>query len=382
MISTMEVKVNKKKASSTLYFIFFFVIFLAFCAFAVDGTIVFTNRAKLQSITETTALSAAEEFNYDKDATASQIEQKVKKAATDLFNVLKQDSLKYAIINDPNVVVYTDGSGHYTSGNITVVTNMVSQPFFLSFLGVSGINLSAQAKARSAEMPVYGSNTPNIHWATKRAVYQADVISNDSAVLKSLLTNASLSYSSSGKVNYKLIRSSAPDPPLSLGPGGFVTIKLPVPIIDKDGYDLYISESGDAKEGYMVFAGLDNNPNNPYIDYKVTGDGLSWVNISCTGDSKELANPSYQVSNTNLKGIQTKFYGSGYFDISRSCPGYNSPVSMIKYIRIVDDNSESAFVKSSDGIYYKSMLYGESSTNTPGADIDSVKVLNHVQLTQ
>ena len=53
---------------------------------------------------------------------------------------------------------------------------------------------------------------------------------------------------------------------------------------------------------------------------------------------------------------------------------------MAKYIRIVDDNQESAFVTSGDGKYYKAMLYGESSTATAGADIDYVKVLNHVKL--
>ena len=39
---------TKKRASTTVYFIFFFIMFLAFCAFAVDGTITYTNRAKLQ----------------------------------------------------------------------------------------------------------------------------------------------------------------------------------------------------------------------------------------------------------------------------------------------------------------------------------------------
>lgn len=378
IISTIEVKVNKKKASSTLYFILFFIIFLAFCAFAVDGTIVFTNRAKLQSITETTALAAAEEFNYDLNATQSEIESRVSQTAKDIFKTLKQGGLNYAVLDEPEAIASMDGFGHYTSGKITLNSHMVSQPFFLSFLGVSGINLSAQSIAISEPTPIYGGSSAGIRWATKRAVYQADVIANDSAVLKSLSTDASLSYSSD-KVNYGLISSTA-DEPLSLGPGGFVTIKLPVPIIDKPGYDLQIIESGKALEGYMVFAGLDNNPNNPYIDYNDTGGGLSWVNISCTGYSKELVNPVYQASNTNLPGSQAKFYGSGYFDIGGSCLGY-TPVSMVKYIRIIDDNSESAFVKT-NGTYYKSMLYGESSTNTPGADIDAVKVLNYVHLTQ
>lgn len=373
---TIEVKVNKKKASSTLYFILFFIIFLAFCAFAVDGTIVFTNRAKLQSITETAALAGAEMFNSDNDPSVINPSERntVESVARGTFDLLKQGGLKTAevdsVVADP------------VSPKVTLVTKMVSQPFFLSFLGVSGINLSAQAKAKSEDMSIFGGSAVGIRWATKRAVYQADVITNDSAVLKSLGTDASLSYSSSG-VNYDFISTTA-NQPLNLGPGGFVTIKLPVPIIDKPGYDLEIIESGLAKEGYMVFAGLDNDPNNPYIDHTNPGPaGLSWVNISCTGDSKEITNPNpvYRASNTNLPDIQTKFYGSGYFDIGKTCDGYAKPVSMVKYIRIIDDNSESAFVET-DGIYYKSMFYGESSTNTPGADIDAVKVLNYVHLTQ
>ena len=50
---------NKKEASSLLFFVFFFMAFLMFMAFAVDGTIVLTNRVKLQSATEASALAAA-----------------------------------------------------------------------------------------------------------------------------------------------------------------------------------------------------------------------------------------------------------------------------------------------------------------------------------
>ncbi len=53
---------------------------------------------------------------------------------------------------------------------------------------------------------------------------------------------------------------------------------------------------------------------------------------------------------------------------------------MAKYIRIVDDNNESAFVTSDASTYYKTMLYGEASSTTSGADIDAVSVLNHVKL--
>lgn len=357
---------TKKKASSTLYFIFFFIIFLAFCAFAVDGAIVFTNRAKLQSITESAALAGAEMFNSDTNFATAR--NNVELTTQRIFDLLKQGGLKTA--NVASVVTEA------TEPKVTLKTSMISQPFFLSFLGVSGINLSAQAKAIS-EQPFVRYTYNGINWLTKRAPYPTAIIVSDSAVLKSLMTDASASYIGNS-VNYNLIQSGQA---INLGPGGFITIKLPAPIIDKTGYDLYIHESGTALEGYMVFAGLDNDPNNPYINYADQGGGLSWVNISCTGDSKVLTNPGpkYQASTNNL-GSQTKFYGSGYFDISRSCDGHNG-IHMAKYIRIVDDNSESAFVET-NGTYYKSMFYGEASTNTPGADIDAVQVLNYVHLTQ
>lgn len=359
-------KMIKKRASSTLYFILFFIIFLAFCAFAVDGTIVFTNRAKLQGITETAALAGAEMFNSDNDPLTINPSERTnaETVAKATFDLLKQGGLKTA-----KGVAVADT----TEPKITLTTSMVSQPFFLSFLGVSGINLSAQAIAKSEQMPVYGTNTPSLHWATKRAVYQADVIENDSVVVKPLGDFDSQSFTASGNVDYGLIRAGVTPPkPLSLGPGGFVTIKLPVPIINKTGPDLQINEIGN-REGYMVFAGLDKDPNNPYIDNTNQGSGLSWVNISCAGD----ASMQQSTAVTNLSGgaPQVTVYGSGNFDLDANCLGTN--VNMVKYIRIVDDNKESAYI---NGAFVHP--YGESSSPTPGADIESVKVLNYVHLTQ
>lgn len=362
---------NKKKASSTLYFIFFFIIFLAFCAFAVDGAIVFTNRAKLQGITEMTAMVAASEFNYDSDPStiSATDENNVKTVANTTFNTLKQDSLRTAIMDTPAI-----------SGNIvTITTSMVSQPFFLSFLGVSGINLKAHAEARSETISVMGGNYSGINWLTKSKPYRTDIIPQDSAILTPLGEGFKSASWQSGATepNYGLLSSdSNPIQPLSLGPGGFVTIKLPAPIVDKDGYDLYIKEVGDAKEGYMVFAGLDNDPNNPYVDHTDTASaGLSWVNISCTGAAIDVspASSALGTASTN-RGPQTKIYGSANFDISKSCDGHNG-IHMAKYIRIIDDNSEEAYVNNSHV-----WVYGESSSPTAGADIDSVKVLNHVRL--
>jgi hypothetical protein len=364
---------NKKSAGSMVYIIFFLVIFLAFSAFAVDGTIVFTNRMKLQNITEATALAAAAEFNYSSVATSSDIEQRVSDAAEDIFEILKKDSLLPAQIN---VNVNT------TSNKVLIQTNVISRPFFLAFLGVTGIKLESKACAVSEILPISASYA-GINWLSAKAAYLSDILSkdlnlNDTAILKPLGEFASASYDLvTGFVNFGLINTQDNEP-LSLGPGGFVTIKLPTPIIDKPGYDLFIKEIG-SLEGYFVFAGLDNNPENPYVRVDDLGEGISWINISCSG-TPEVADGggllgTYSVS-TEI-GNHDKFYGSGYFDLGASCVG---GISMAKYIRIVDDNSESAFVTTDNTNYYKAMLYGEASCATAGADIDSVSVLNHVKL--
>ncbi len=356
----MKIKNKHKKTGSTLIFvIFFLIIFLAFAAFAVDGTITLTNRAKLQSITEETALAAASEISQ-----ANLIAQTT-------FNYLKQDGLKTATVN-----VVT------SSNRVNITSQYLSQPFFLAFLGVSGINLEAKSAAVSEPLPITANYT-GINWLTSSAAYLSDILSedvnlNDTAILTPIGNFASKSFdeTSSGIIFNRI--SSGDSSPLHLGPGGFITIKLPAPIINKTGNDLYIKESGDAIEGYMVFAGIDKDPSKPYVNASNPGGGISWINISSSGTSEysALGSNAHQSANTKLStNIQSKFYGSGYFDIGKS------NLSMAKYIRIIDDNHESAFYKNaSTGNYYKAKIFGEASTSTPGADIGSVQVLNYVRL--
>lgn len=363
---------RKKNASATIYMIFFLVIFLAFCAFAVDGTIVLTNRAKLQSVTEATAVAAASQFNYSQEATVDQVKQTVENAAKATFALLRIDSLKTATIGvEVNVGLH----------QVRVSTQYMSQPYFLAFLGVTGINLQAKACAVSEIRPVT-ANYSGINWVTANAVYESDILSkdknlNDTAILLPLGNFASSSYDKlTGFTIFDALASGDSSKSLSLGPGGFITIKLPVPIVDKPGKDLYIVEAGDAAEGYMVFAGIDKDPANPYVQSDKPGGGISWVNISRTGSPILDTDNEYSAAYTEL-GVSTqkKFYGSGYFDIGLSSSGGFPGISVVKYIRIIDDNDEGAFVNG-----YHVNLYGEASTATAGADIDSVTVLNHVRL--
>lgn len=392
---------TKKNASSILYMILFLVIFLAFCTFAVDSVIVFNNRTKLQDATEMTAMTAASESNvilaedfHNPDC--ADVASHVKKTAEETFDLLKKDNLQTA-----TMVVDTSALP-----KVTVTTKMVSQPFFLRFLGVSGINLEAKAMATSESPPVRVTYNNDVNWITAITAWHTNIIQainpppapptpqdfHDTAILNPLGGYASASYNQAStpkQVDYSLIESGNDPKGLSLGPGGFITIRLPDPIVDKTGYDLSITEAGNALEGYMVFAGLDVNPENPYTSKDKPGEGIYWVNISCTGDPviKDSNNKlgAYTVQTTN-QGSQTRIYGSAKFDIRKKCTDGFNGISMAKYIRIVDDNSESAFFtpdtsNATTKPYYQIMQYGEASSATAGADISGVTVLNHVRLT-
>lgn len=369
----------KRKGSATVYIIFFFVIFLSLATFAVDGTFVFTNRIKLQNITEQTALAAAAQFNANSTYTAADITQ----IATDTFNLLRQDGLRAATINVTSIDM--------DAQTITVETHFISQPYFLAFLGVSGINLEARARAISEILNIT-ANYPGINWLTPSAAYRSDILSanlnmNDTAVLLPLGDGQSVSYDElTGYANFDHVETED-NQVLSLGPGGFITLRLPVPIINKPGFDLFIGEAGQALEGYLVFVGLDNDPDNPYVNSTNPGAGISWINISCSGQTDITdtnGNLGLHNSVTDSLGNQDKFYGSAYFDIGAACVG---GISMAKYLRIVDDNVENGFATTDTSAntskpYYKTMLYGEASTTTSGADIDTIQVLNHVRLQQ
>lgn len=364
---------KQKKASSTLYIIIFIVILLAFLAFAVDGTIILTYRARLQNAVEMTALAAASEF-YNPNA--SNIEDQINATASGTFNLLKYGGLEVASI-------VTTIKNTSSDKRVLINGTMTAQPFFLSFLGVEGIKLKAKACAESDELTV-SAYYNGINWLTVSAAYLSDILSedtnlHDTAVLYPLGNFKSASYKS-GITDFGLLED-VDNHPLSLGPGGFVTIKLPAPIINKPGPDLYIKEAG-AIEGYFVFVGLDKDPNNPYVQYSKPGAGITWINISCSGvsDEQDPANiiGAYEV--TTAIGQEKKFYGSGKFDIGDACiTSTSNDISMAKYLRIVDDNQESAFIKTV-GNFYKTMPYGEASTATSGADIDEVKVLNYIKL--
>lgn len=356
-------------------------MFLAFSALAVDSSIILNQRVKLQNITEQSALTGASYFNDDDTA---QINTKVHDIAEDTFELLRLDSIKEA-----TVIVTVNGS----SKMVYVESEFKAQPIFLSFLGVSTVKLAAKACAKSSSEIIDADYGDVVKWLTPSAAYFSSVISSDtsvgdSAIVKPIGGYGLASMGDEDVPDYTLI-DGTDEKGLSLGPGGYVTIKLPVPIVDKSGNDLYIKEIGAAKEGYSVFAGLDVDPTDStdkskttgyYVDADHPGKGLKWVNITCTGTSADdITSPS--LIYTPMGGY-TKIYGSAYFDIGATCSasGFNG-VSMVKYIRIVDDNEESAYYKHETNLnYYPTYPLGEASTATAGADIGQVKILNFVQL--
>jgi len=374
---------KRKKSSTIVYLLFFFVVFLAFCAFAVDATYVYTVRSKLQNATEAAALAGAAGFDPAFTAIDLGVIATVKTKADSTFAAFIPDNLETA------TAVIDVGSIR----QVRVTSKIIAMPFFLSFLGVSGIRLNATAVAINEQLPVKATYT-YINWVTAAKAYMSDIISADSganhyrdtAILPPIgnLYSTSVDTTSAapkfGRMNLEYL-NKGDNKALSLGPGGYITIKLPAPIIDKPGNDLFIKEIGHSLEGYLVFAGLDLDLANPTVD------GISWTNISCKGTPEVVdGNGGVGAYSVNIPflGSQPKFYGSASFDIGATCSDGTAGIAMVKYLKIVDDNDESAFVQNTTGIsdnkFYKSYMYGEASTPTSGADIDYVEVLNHVRL--
>ena len=77
-----------------------------------------------------------------------------------------------------------------SSNMVLVKSNVIAQPIFLAFLGVSGVNLEANACAQSSSQDVMASYS-GVKWLTPSAVYLSSLISSkdsfaDSAVVPPL----------------------------------------------------------------------------------------------------------------------------------------------------------------------------------------------------
>lgn len=362
-----------KKGNTVITLVMFFGIIMAFCAFAIDFTIVLTQRAKLQSITEKSAIAAASNYAFLDNLTpnSDKVEEGARKTL-DLFKDRRMPSVEISEIElKPN------------NKAVFVKTKALVPTYFLGVLGIGTIKIEAQSSAIS-ETRWLDSSQPKVMSETRDIISQGGVLVNadlkqDTNILPPLSEAKSASFiNEENTINADLIYGEPDEKPLSLGAGGYVTLRLPILLTNKKGNDLYIKEAG-TNEGYFIFAGIDANPKKPYLDAENQGDGIKWVNISCTGtpETTGVNSGAYSVFVPSLFSWQTKFYGSGYFDLGASCSdGYEGDISAARYVKIIDDNEENGLSANNQPVW----LLGESSNVTSGADIDAVGILNSVRL--
>ncbi|MFA6990137.1 MAG: hypothetical protein WC197_08725 [Candidatus Gastranaerophilaceae bacterium] len=370
---------NKKTGVSLVIVILSIVILLVAAGLVIDIGIVLNAQEELQKQVETTALFGATVLEPKRTASGLTID------TTDVNNYIKEifNLSKSQIITS----TLADADIHINAQSKAVALKATGyvQTYFLNLTGINTVRIDAQAAALSS--PFYLSPDFPIK-PTK-----GSILTFSEGETYARRPFGSLNQSLGLDLSENLIISYLYGPPdskvASLGPGGYVMVRLPVPLIDGDGADLYIRELGNMK-GYFIFAGNDVDPTDPYVDEANQGAGIKWTNISCTGTPEgsdiNTALGAYYVDVSLLDGTtvnQAKFYGSGYFDIGATCTKngsttYNKDIVAARYLKIIDDNEEDGFI--ADNPVVPVALYGEHSSVTPGANIDAVAVLHHARL--
>ncbi len=402
----------KRKGSSVIILVFSLFALMGLASFALDLGLILNQRYELQKAVETAALIAASEYepfesggNFTKP-TAGQITNSTTGNA----------ALHYLALLDTNQVIQGIGVAPTVNLNIPsravrVQADATLKTYFLQVLGVNSVTVPARAAA--VNLPVYLSG--------KFPVPTGSILRGDSTGTGGYLdTDIRQPLGSTGGGLTTTVFNQNADfndiygPPdgrvLSLGPGGYITIKLPATLVDGKGFDFAIYERGHA-EGYFVYAGIDvddtdtdGDAPNPYIDASIPGDGIKWVNISCTGvplyvNKNELIGcHQTQVTINGAVSTDFKFYGSGYFELGSKCTtsggtdiynatavGATPRLGNIKYLKIIDDNREDGFlIQPTFGIATPSaipmLIPGEHSTFSPGADIDAIEIFHHSRL--
>ena len=350
---------------------------LAMAALVIDTGMVLNSQVELQKAVETSVLTAVTTLEPVKTGGIIKVDTtQTEQIARDVFKYVSNPlvdapSITAVDINTASKAIHISAVGY-------------SKTYFLKFLGIYTIKLNAQAASISAPRYInrsVDSNSLMIDY------------SGDTAVQQPLGDNKNPGIDTLYKPKPEYLYGPPDNKALSLGPDGYVTLRLPAPLVDLEGNDLYIREQGNL-EGYFVFAGVDVNPLNPYTNELLPGDGIKWVNISCTGipaGTNSSGNVGAYYVNVDISGKPTiqeaKFYGSGYFDLGANCSrggvetyGPNTEkIASAKYLKIIDDNSEDGFMTDNQNV--PTLIQGEHSSVTPGADIDAVAVLHHSRLT-
>lgn len=375
----MKITKFKRKALSLLVVILSVFMFFALAALALDVGYVFNCQNELQKALETSSLagaSAIEPSNNNGIVTFpddSTIKSSVTSALTSICNdnsVLRTEASW--IISNVSIDI------NRSSKAVRIMSSMRVNPFFISILGLNKIEV--QAKAAAMAYPVYLS--PNFPITPQKgSIVYSDI--RDAVGINTNKNNAidNLYYASDGKG-------------VSLGGGGMLVLRLPVGLINGPGADLYINSLGNAK-GYYVFAGVDTDPNSPFVNTGNSGAGIIWQNISCTGAPAMVTDDTSSrvgAYNTVEKvgpytfNYDAKFYGSGLFDLGVSCIGkgnagskaYDGSLTNVQYLMILDDNKEDGFI--ADDASLPVLLIGDHSSITPGVTIDSVAIFHHSKL--
>jgi len=338
-----------KKANLIVAFMVFAVVFLSLCAFAVDMTVFLTARGELQHASETTALMTASQLTSDSDNVAY---------ARKVVSLFK---LKGGLLQN---LVLTSVSAKPEQKAVKIKIEAKVPTYFLGVLGLGYVTVQAQSSAQSSQINL-DENLPLVLNQSGVIISKGPVM-QDTKIIQPL-TN----FSEEIEIDYTSVLGEPDNKALSLGQGGYLTLRLPYPLVDKEGEDLSITEIG-LEEGYYVFAGKDANSENPYLDETVSGDGIVWTNISCLAKTP--------LPRTFSRDNRAKVYGSATFDLGASCSdgSYSGDISYAQYLRIVDDNEENGFLD--ENSLTPQYFLGEGSGATAGADIDAVAILNRVKL--
>jgi len=400
MRKIININLNKKrKGVSIILLIFSIIAIFSLCGLVIDLGIILNSRFEFQKLVETTALTAVTEYGaYEDNANiirypaVADISVNANNSAEKNFDAfVASNSFLLLTKNITPVVTFGATIQSRYSRAIKVEATAVVRTYFLNIIGIKSIKL--QASAAAMHIPVY-LRTGNVLNGTSPVapIYKDTELRAPAggALSNQILNGINNTTPAIVNVNTNLSNiNGMPDATVvSLGPGGYITIKLPVALIDGRGFDLQIFTRGNAS-GYFVFAGNDTDPADPYIDAANPGGGIDWVNISCTGTpvgAPTNGNVGSYVQNVAGIGNQEKFYGSGYFDVGASCSnGYAGNVNSAKYLKIIDDNREDGFTlrdpeNDTSMTAIPSFFPGQNSSFTPGVSIDAIAVEHHSKL--
>lgn len=313
----MKKNYGKKQGVSLIVIIFSTLAILGFAGLVVDLGIIVTSQNELQKIAESCSLIGSSTITATVDsggtvgysANSTMINSEIQNA----FNreVSGNSFLSSAVLQPVQI--------KQNSGAVRVTVTANESAYFTRLLGLSSFRMVAQGAAQNS--PIYlNQNFPRM----------APPNPSGSVISTAADTNIVSPMGPNGNhMNSITNIYGAPNSmPVCLGPAGYVTIRVPAPLEDKTGEDIFVRTFGNYK-GYFLFAGVDTDPASPYINSTSPGSGIMWVNISCTGVSAETNNTSGNLApyatgvvfnnGSNQLVVKPKFYGSGYFDMGRSC---------------------------------------------------------------